>query len=77
MREIPHVNWWSSTSSVILLQIAMVCPGTHPVRNHESVHNQWFPVNPSSPNTDQHQFSPNNIHTMSRDKVMRINKMIA
>ena len=33
--------------------------------------------NPSSPNSDQHQFSPNNIHTMSRGKVMRINKMIA
>ena len=29
--------------------------------------------NPLSPNGDQHQFSPNNIHTLSRDKVMRIN----
>ena len=29
-----------------------------------------------SPNSDQHQFSPNDIHTLSRDKVMRINKMI-
>ena len=26
-----------------------------------------------SPNSDQHQFSPNDIHTMSRDWVMRIN----
>ena len=25
---------------------------------------------------DQKQFSPNNIHTLSRDKVTRINKMI-
>ena len=33
-------------------------------------------VNPLSPNSDQQQFSPNNIHTLSRDKVMRINKMI-
>ena len=33
-------------------------------------------LNPLSPNSDQHQFSPNNIHTLSRDKVMRINKMI-
>ena len=32
--------------------------------------------NPLSANSDQHQFSPNNIHTLSRDKVMRINKMI-
>ena len=32
--------------------------------------------NPLSPNSDQHQFSPNNIHTLSQDKVMRINKMI-
>ena len=29
-----------------------------------------------SANGDQQQFSPNNIHTLSRDKVMRINKMI-
>ena len=34
------------------------------------------PFNPLSPNSDQQQFSPNNIHTLSRDKVMRINKMI-
>ena len=33
-------------------------------------------LNPLSPNSDQHQFPPNNIHTMSRDKAMRINKMI-
>ena len=32
--------------------------------------------NPLSPNSDQHQFSPNNIHTFSRNKVMRINEMI-
>ena len=38
MHEIPHVNWLSSTSSVILLQIVMVCPGTHPVRNHEPLY---------------------------------------
>ena len=30
-----------------------------------------------SPNSDQHQFSPNHIRISSRDKVMRINKMIA
>ena len=32
--------------------------------------------NPLSPNSDQQQFSPNNIHTLSWDEVMRINKMI-
>ena len=32
--------------------------------------------NPLSPNCDQGQFSPNDIHTLSRDKVMRINEMI-
>ena len=32
--------------------------------------------NPSSPNSEQHQFSSNNIHRLSRDEVMRINKMI-
>ena len=24
-------------------------------------------LNPLSPNSDQHQFSPNNIHTLARD----------
>ena len=33
-------------------------------------------LDPLSHNSDQHQFSPNNIHTVSRDQVMRINKMI-
>ena len=33
-------------------------------------------VNSSSPNSDQQQISPNNIHTLSRGKVMRINKVI-
>ena len=32
--------------------------------------------NPLSPNGDQRQFSPNNIHTSPREKVMRIKKMI-
>ena len=34
------------------------------------------PINPLSPNGDQCQFSPNKIHRLSRDKVMRVNKMI-
>ena len=29
-------------------------------------------LNPLSPNSDQQQFSPNNVHTLSRDKVVRI-----
>ena len=32
--------------------------------------------NPLSPNGVQHQFSPNHIHWLSRDLVMRINKLI-
>ena len=33
-------------------------------------------INPLSPNSDQHQFSPNDIHTLAREKVMRINEML-
>ena len=33
-------------------------------------------VNPLSANSDQQQFSSNNIHTLSRNRVMRINEMI-
>ena len=32
-------------------------------------------VNPPSPDSDQDQFSLNDIHALSRDLVMRINKM--
>ena len=33
-------------------------------------------VNPLSHNSDQHQFSPNNIHRLSSATSMRINQMI-
>ena len=35
-----------------------------------------FHINPLSPKSDQHQFSPNNTNTLSKEKVMRFNKMI-
>ena len=33
-------------------------------------------INPLSLNSDQHQFSLNNIHMLPRGMVMRVNKMI-
>ena len=33
-------------------------------------------VNPLSPDSDQHQFSPNNIHMLPREMIMRVKKMI-
>ena len=33
-------------------------------------------INPLSPNSDQHEFSPNNISMLQREIVMRVNKMI-
>ena len=33
-------------------------------------------LNPLSPNGDQHQFFPNNIHMLPREMVMRVDKMI-
>ena len=39
-------------------------------------HTKCRPFNPLSPNCDQHQFSPNNIHTLSKEKVMRENGLI-
>ena len=35
--------------------------------SHDHIH--VTRLNPLSPNSDQDQFSPNNIHTMSRDKI--------
>ena len=34
-------------------------------------------LNPLSPNSDHRQFSPNNIHMLPREMVMRVNKMIS
>ena len=33
-------------------------------------------VNPLSPDSDQHQFSPKNIHMLPREMIMRVIKMI-
>ena len=33
-----------------------------------------YPFNPWSPNSDQDQFSPNNIHALSRDKLWELIK---
>ena len=33
-------------------------------------------IKPLSPDSDQHQYSPNNIHMLPREIVMRVNKMI-
>ena len=33
-------------------------------------------INPLSPDSDQYQFSPNNIHMLPREMIMRVNKMI-
>ena len=42
-----------------------------------NLHIRWVSgVNPLNANSDRQQFSRNNIHALSRDKVMRINKMI-
>ena len=35
-----------------------------------------FGINPLSPNNDQHQFSPKDIHRLSTEMVLRINKTI-
>ena len=42
----------------------------------QSIRAYWATFNPVSPNGDQDQFSLNDVHTLSRDKVMRINEMI-
>ena len=46
-------------------------------KNIEAMHvrsrvNVTRELNPLSPNSDQQQFSPNNVHTLSKDKVVRI-----
>ena len=33
-------------------------------------------INPLSPDSDQDQFSPNNIHMLPREMIMRVDKMI-
>ena len=42
----------------------------------KALYNGYCVLNPLSPNSDQHQFSLNNIHILPREMVMRVNKMI-
>ena len=37
---------------------------------------EWAYINPLSPNSDQQQFSPYNIHMLANEMVMRVNTMI-
>ena len=85
----PTENWWSDPQSELL---DWQNPETGPKLSADPRSTVFFKsanpldlspkstirelFNPLSPNSDQHQFSLNNIHTMSRDEVMRRNKMI-
>ena len=42
----------------------------------KALFNGYCVLNPLSPNSDQHQFSLNNIHMLPREMVMRVHKMI-
>ena len=82
-----HVQWYSDwfikshlmflialevNCNTEILQLSLQC--TKRIGQSKECFPWW--VNPLSTNSDQQQFSPHNIHTLSRDKVMRINKMI-
>ena len=45
-------------------------------RNQSRTLRYLWCLNPLSPNSDQHQFSPNNIHRLSSATSMRVNQMI-
>ena len=45
-------------------------------RPHHASSGRLPEVNLASPDSYQHQFSPNNIHMLSREMIMRVNKMI-
>ena len=49
---------------------------THISQNQRESSSTETSLNPLSANRNKKQFSPNNIHTLSRGMVMRINKMI-
>ena len=44
-------------------------------KNRDVIHKTSYPLlNPLGPNSDQHQFSPNNINMLPREMVMSVNK---
>ena len=64
-------GWWSQE-----LLLSVPCNHDNPFNGiHPGtitlLTNTW--INPLSPNGDQHQFSPNDIHMLSRGMVTRIN----
>ena len=65
IQSFSRIKWIKGEQARKLVMMMMTfCPQTcsDDVRLHV-----FSLLNPSSPNSDQHQFSPNNTHTMSRD----------
>ena len=71
-----HEVWNSATKATFSLPSR--CLSSQLSTKATAVNKSTFPAYsfytfiPLSPNSDQQQFSPNNVHTLSRDKVVRI-----
>ena len=68
MQPQPNVPRKRYSNLEIRIAVAFCCP--------QQIQTSKSFVNPLSPNSDQHKFSPNKIHRLLRAKSMRINKMI-
>jgi len=67
----PHILGWGSGGVGFTLTGALSS-----IIFWSTLYNISRSINPLSPNSDQHQFSPNNTHMLPREMVMRDNKMI-
>ena len=76
---ISHSSYLKLAKANVFPVVASLRPTGKRLRSHAYLfvtYRLTFFYNPLSPNSDQHQFSPDNIHTRSRDEVLRINKII-
>ena len=71
----PHILGWGSRGEGGVLGFTLT-GALSSIIFWSTLYNIPRSINPLSPNSDQHQFSPNNIHMLPRQMVMRDNKMI-
>ena len=73
------IQFWNITSDIYAkyhIQIMLLFDYTTTRKRFVIFRCRYFKSSPLSPKIDQHQFSPHNIDTLSKEKVRRINKMI-
>ena len=69
-------HWMTVIQAANLLQLWTVVSQKNCNLRLRFLHMKWYSFNPFCPKSDQCEFSPRNFSTLSKEKVMKFNKMI-